>query len=111
LDIGVNETINLNLHPKLEFISETAYIPNIGNGGIIITNTAGGFQVFDAADPNHAFSNCSILTIEGVIGKCGCDDGNEYSLLDGTPIGNTGTRCPLKRYRAEQSGNTLLIFN
>ncbi|MBC3758214.1 hypothetical protein H7U19_07355 [Hyunsoonleella sp. SJ7] len=116
LNIGVNESVNLSFYPQLQFVSETAYIPNIGNGGVVLINTTSGLAAFDAADPNHPFDTCSVLTIEGVIGKCNCEDKNEFSLLTGLPIENansseTAPRCALRRYRVEQNGNTLLIFN
>ncbi len=113
LDIPVNESINLNFPQFIQLQSPTnpVYIPNQGNGGIIITNVGSGFAAFDAADPNHAFSECSILTINGIIGECGCEDNNKFSLLDGTPTENGNLRCALRRYSVEQNGNTLLIFN
>jgi len=113
LDIQVNEPINLNFpqYSQLQFPSNPVYIPNAGNGGIIITNTGSGFAAFDAADPNHIFETCSILTIEGLNAKCGCDDENEYSLFTGQPINNGSLRCSLKRYRVQENGNELLIFN
>ena len=66
---------------------------------------------FDAADPNHVPSACSVLTLSGINGICGCDDENEYSLFNGLPVNNSSLRCPLKAYRVEVNGNTLLIFN
>ena len=54
-NIEVNYEINLNLpqYNQLNFISNSVYIPNIGNGGIIVTNSGTGFLAWDAADPNH----------------------------------------------------------
>ncbi len=113
LDVGVSLQLNLNLpqYSQLQFPSNPVYVANAGNGGIIVTNTGTGFVAFDAADPNHAPSSCSVLSISGINGTCGCDDKNEYNLFNGLPVGNASLQCPLKAYRIEQNGNSLLIFN
>lgn len=113
LDIGVSLQLNLNLpqYSQLQFPSNPVYVTNAGNGGIIVTNTGTGFVAFDAADPNHAPSSCSTLSISGIFGTCGCDDKNEYNLFNGIPKDSGSLRCALKAYRVEQNGNTLLIFN
>jgi hypothetical protein len=113
LNIGVNTSINLNLpqYNPLNFISNPVYIPNEGNGGIIVTNTGTGFVAYDASDPNHSPNNCSILSIDSLEGVCGCSDENKYSLFTGQPLENPDLRCGLKSYRTELNGNNLLIFN
>jgi len=113
LDVGVNVSINMSLpqYGQLQFPSNPVYVPNAGNGGVYVTNTGTGFVAFDAADPNHIPSFCSVLTLSGINGICGCEDANEYNLFNGLPAKNSGVRCPLKAYRVEQNGNTLLIFN
>ena len=113
LDVGVSLQLNLNLpqYSQLQFPSNPVYIANAGNGGVIVTNTGTGFVAFDAADPNHAPSSCSVLSISGITGMCGCDDKNEYNLFNGLPVDNSSLRCPLKAYRVEQNGNSLLVFN
>ena len=113
LDVGVSLQLNLNLpqYSQLQFPSNPVYVANAGNGGIIVTNIGTGFAAFDAADPNHAPSSCSVLSISGINGTCGCDDKNEYNLFNGLPVDNASLQCPLKAYRVEQNGNSLLIFN
>lgn len=114
LDINVSETINLNFpqFSQLKSINVPVHIPNIGGrDGIIVNNTGSRYVAFDATDPNHVPTNCSFLTINGIIAKCNCEDGNEYSLLDGIPLGNTGTKCPLRGYVAQRNGDNLTIFN
>ena len=114
LDIGVNVSVNMNLpqYNQLQFINNPVYIPNEGNGGIIANNTGTGYVAFDAADPNHIVQSCSVLSINGIEGVCGCDDKNTYYLNNGLPKENSADlRCPLKAYRVEQNGNTLLIYN
>ena len=114
LDIGVNVSVNMNLpqYNQLQFINNPVYIPNEGNGGIIANNTGTGYVAFDAADPNHIVQSCSVLSINGIEGVCGCDDKNTYYLNNGLPKENSADlRCQLKAYRVEQNGNTLLIYN
>ena len=111
LNIGVNTSLNLNLpqYNELNFISNPIYVQGFGNGGLIITNTGTGFVAYDAADPNHIPNFCSIMTINGLEGICGCDDANKYSLFTGQPLENPNLRCGLKSYRAVISGNNLII--
>ena len=110
LDIEVGHEINLNLpqYNDLNFISNSVYIPNIGNGGVIVTNSGTGFLGWDAADPNHTYSQCSILSIEGLEASCSCPDENKYSLITGQSI-KTQLTCALKTYRVEQNGSSLLV--
>ncbi len=112
-DINVVASLNLNLsqYNQLTFPSNPVYVPNEGNGGIIVNNTGTSYVAYDAADPNHIYSECSILAINGVEGVCGCADENKYSLVTGQPMGNAELRCGLKAYIVESSGNTLFISN
>lgn len=113
IDVAVNETINLSFpqFAQLEFPSNSVYLANAGNGGIIITNVGNRLVAFDAADPNRPFAPCAILEINGVIGETSCEDQNRYSLFTGAPLDNPELRCTLRPYRVEQSGSTVRIFN
>lgn len=113
LNVGVNTSINLSVFPysNLQFVSNSEYIPNVGNGGIIVTNSGTGFLAWDASDPNHTPNTCSRLEINGLEGTCGCSDENVYSLITGQPLNDPDLRCGLKAYRVEQSGNNLIITN
>ncbi|MCK0107980.1 hypothetical protein MWU58_01615 [Flavobacteriaceae bacterium S0825] len=113
LNIGVNTTINMSVFPysSLEFVSNSVYVPNAGNGGIIVTNSGTGFLAWDASDPNHSPNTCSRLEINGLEGTCGCSDANVYSLITGQPLSDPDLNCGLKAYRVEQNGNELIISN
>jgi len=113
LDVGVNLTIDLSLpqYSQLTFAGNSIYIPNEGNAGIIVASTGADFFAWDASDPNHAPNTCSALIPSGLNGTCGCDDGNTYNFVTGTPAGDDGLRCALRNYRVQKSGKTLLIFN
>ena len=110
---NVATSINLSLsqYNQLTFPSNPVYVPNVGNGGIIVNNTGTGYVAFDAADPNHIYNSCSILTINGIEGMCGCEDNNKYSLFTGQPLENPELRCSLKPYFVEINGNSLFISN
>jgi hypothetical protein len=112
VDIDVFYEINLNLPQfnQLNFISNSVIIPNIGNGGIIVTNSGTGFLAWDASDPNHISNpSCSTMSILGGIESlCNCQDENSYSLITGQSL-NIALECSLKPYRVELNGNTLLI--
>lgn len=113
LDLNVNATVNLNLpqYSQLQFSGNTVYIANQGNGGIYLSNIGNQFRAFDAADPSHQFSSCSLLVKDGDVGTCGCNDGNKYSLSTGLPI-ETNSGCTMKEYRVENAGdNVLVVYN
>ena len=113
LNVGVNVSLNLNLsqYNQLSFPSNPVYVPNEGNGGIIVNNTGTGYVAFDAADPNTPLSNnCLIQIIDG-IGVSSCDETHKYDLVLGLPFQNTNLRCSLKPYRVERNGNELFVYN
>lgn len=113
LDVGVNASINLNLpeYSQLQFTSNSIYVANQGNAGLIVTNVgAGNFRAWDAADPNHVPNRCSLLEIQGAEAKCGCPDENIYSLFTGQKLGEP-LPCGLLEYRTTISGNTIVVTN
>ncbi len=108
LDVGVNLTVNLNLPQfnQLLFPVNAIRVDGYGNNGIILVRTnANSILAWDGSDPNHTASSCSKLTIVGLNAVCGCDDGNEYSLITGTAIGDNPQPCTLKPYRVESTVN------
>ena len=110
LNLDIYYEINLNLpqYSELNFISNSVYIPNVGNGGIIVVNSGLGYLAWDAADPNRTNLPCSVLTISGLEATSNCAEQNTYSLITGQSIGVALT-CSLKPYRVESSGNILII--
>ncbi|MDP4664849.1 MAG: hypothetical protein NWS37_01295 [Flavobacteriaceae bacterium] len=113
LDIGVNEVVNMNLpqYNNLLFTSNSVFVSSAANSGLIVVNVGTGYLAWDAADPNHVPNSCGTLAIDGVLGVCGCDDGNTYSLFTGQPMENPDLRCALKSYPVTRSDNTLYISN
>lgn len=112
VNAAVNVTVNMNLpqYNQLQFTSNSVYIANQGNKGVIVINVGNGYRAWDAADPNHEQQPCSLLTITGANAVCGCVDANKYSLFTGGSVG-TQLPCGLKEYRVTVSGNSLHITN
>jgi len=108
LDIYYEVNLNLPQYSDLNFVSNSVYIPDLGNGGIIIVNSGSGFLAWDASDPNHEILPCSILNINGLEATSSCAQQNSYSLITGQSIG-TVLNCTLKAYRVESAGNVLII--
>ena len=110
LNLNVYYEVNLNLpqYSDLNFISNSVYISDVGNGGIIIVNSGTGFLAWDASDPNHEILPCSILNINGLEATSSCSQENTYSLITGQSL-NTVLNCTLKAYRVESAGNVLII--
>jgi nitrite reductase/ring-hydroxylating ferredoxin subunit len=113
LDINVYERVDLNLpsNSELQFAGNSVYIPAVGNGGIIVANTGADFYAWDATDPNHIPSSCSVLSNSGLNATCGCDDKNEYSLVTGQALNDPTLICSLRNYRVEVNGNILIVSN
>ena len=113
LNLDVNVYINLSLpqYSQLQYVSNSVYIANVGNAGIIVSNIGSGFMAWDASDPNHSPNNSCHLEISGLEATCSCGDENTYSLVTGQPLNSSTLVCGLKNYRVEQSGNTLLVSN
>ncbi len=109
----VDASVNLNLpqFSQLQFTGNTVYIANEGIAGVYLSNVGNSnFRAFDAADPAHAATSCSQLINTNGIGRCGCTDANQYSLLTGQAV-NSDVTCLLREYRVEANGNTLFISN
>jgi nitrite reductase/ring-hydroxylating ferredoxin subunit len=106
---SIQVNMSLPIYNNLQFTGNSIKVDEfgVGNRGIIIYNSGTGFYAFDGACPNQALSSCSTLELSGATATCPCDDA-VYSLLDGR---SPGLQYPLKQYRAELSGNTVIVSN
>lgn len=105
--------INLSLpeYNRLNFPGNSFVTYNNGINGVVIYNINNTqYTAFEMSDPNHALSNCSRLTLEGIIVTCSCEDGNSYNILTGELSTGTG-QYSLKPYRIRKSGNVLEVYN
>lgn len=108
LDVNVEFVVNLNLPQfnQLNFVSGVARIDGQGNGGLYVIRVNNEtLRAFDGADPNHAFSSCSIMELDGTIVQCNCGDANRYSLFTGQIIEGDPQPCGLREYRVFPLGN------
>ena len=115
LNVNVNFMVDLSLpqYSNLKFPSNSVYVGQYGNGGIILMNTGSNYVAYDAADPNHP-RNDSCISME-VVGdirlKCSCE-GNTYDLFTGNFIEGEDLEYTLYPYRVTDNGNgTLRITN
>jgi len=107
----VKVDMDLPLYSQLKFTGNAVLVTTLGAGinGVIVTNTGTGFTAYEASCPNQALTNCSVLTINGIMAKCPCD-GVEYFLYTGQAT--TKVEYGLKPYRIQQiSQNVLQISN
>lgn len=105
VDLQVN--MSLPQYSNLQFPSNHVVDYSQGVRGIVIFNTGSGFNAFDLACPNQVLSSCSTMSIDGINAVCDCD-GAQYSLFSGQ---SPGKEYPLKQYRVQINGNTLVVYN
>lgn len=117
-ELGFRFEINLGLplYSPLMTIGNPVYIPTEGAGirGVFVMNTGFDvFRAFEASCPNHSPNSCSTMAITGQNALCSCED-FEYSLFTGQQLDrpDDGNRYfDMLEYRANQSGNSVIITN
>lgn len=112
-EISFRLDINLNLpeYNNLNFAGNSYTSYNHGINGVVVYNINNNqFTAFELSDPNHPLSNCSRLTVEGIIATCTCDEGNSYNIITGELSTGTG-QYSLKPYRIRKSGNMIEVYN
>lgn len=106
--------LDLPLFDNLRFAGGSTYISNGGGvRGFFVFNLSGDqFLAWEASCPNHFPSNCSTMTIEGVLATCACED-YEYSLANGQLLNPVegDENYPMVNYRVSKTGNVLRITN
>lgn len=112
-DVNFRLNINLNLpeYNNLNFPGNSYTTYNHGLNGVVVYNINNNqYTAFELSDPNHQLSNCSRLTVQGIIASCSCGDGNSYNILTGELSTGTG-QYSLKPYRVRKSGNMIEVYN
>tara|TARA_R100001369_G_scaffold29172_4_gene52692 strand:- start:184778 stop:185212 length:435 start_codon:yes stop_codon:yes gene_type:complete len=113
VDVSFTLRLDLNLpeYNSLNFPGNSYSTYNYGINGVVVYNINNTqFTAFELSDPNHPLSDCSSLTVQGIIAKCDCSDGNSYNILTGELTSGSG-QYTLKPYRISKNGNTLEVFN
>lgn len=111
-DLNFRFQLNLNFpeYNDLQFPGNSYATYNYGVKGVVIYNINNSqYVAFELSDPNHPPSNCSGMTVNGVIASCGCDE-NKYNIITGEPSEGDGQYI-MKPYQVRRSGNILEIFN
>lgn len=112
-NISFRLDLNLNLpeYNNLNFPGNSYVTYNTGINGVVVYNINNTqYTAFELSDPNHQLSNCSRLTVQGIIATCSCGDGNSYNILTGELSSGTG-QYSLKPYRVRKSGNIIEVYN
>ena len=112
-NISFRMDLNLNLpeYNSLNFPGNSYVTYNYGINGVVVYNINNSqFTAFELSDPNHALTECSTMSVSGIIATCNCNDGNSYNILTGEITQGTG-QYSLKPYRVRKSGNVLEVFN
>jgi hypothetical protein len=110
----VNLNLNLNLpeYNPLKFPGSSVIINSQGIKGVVIYNVNNDlYTAFDLSDPNHVPSQCSKMTIEGIIATCPCtNDTNSYDIVTGLHTENE-TFYLMQQYRTERIGDIVRVYN
>lgn len=112
-EVSFRLNINLNLpeYNNLNFPGNSYTSYNHGINGVVVYNVNNTqYTAFELSDPNHPLTNCSRLTVQGIIATCSCSDGNSYNILTGELSSGTG-QYTLKPYRVRKSGNIIEVYN
>ena len=112
-NLNFSARLNLSLpeYNQLQFAGNSYATYNYGVKGIVIYNINGSqFTAFELSDPNHPASDCSGMTVNGVIATCSCE-GNSYNIITGEPATQGDLQYTMKPYRIQRSANILEVWN
>lgn len=111
---NINFRLQLNLslpeYNNLQFAGNSFVTYNYGIKGIVIYNINGSqYSAFELSDPNHPPSDCSVMSVNGVIATCACEE-NKYNIITGEISEGEGPYT-MKPYRIQRSGNIIEVWN
>ena len=110
----VNLNLNLNLpqYNPLKFPGNSLILNGEGIKGIVIYNVNNTlYTAFELSDPNHTPSNCSKMTVNGILANCPCtSDNNTYDIVTGQHQSNEAL-YPLQQYFAIRNGDNIQVRN
>ncbi|MCB0465077.1 MAG: hypothetical protein KDC78_05290 [Aequorivita sp.] len=113
-DPVVSLSLNLNLpeYNPLKFPGNYIVTGQGIKGIVVYCVSENQYLAFDLTDPNHVPSSCSRMELEGVIATCPCTtDDNKYYITSGQHTSEPDTKYPMQSYRAERSGNNIIVSN
>lgn len=111
IPVALNLNLNLPQYNALKYPNNFLILNNQGIRGIVVYNVNNSlYTAFDLSDPNHSPSNCSTMSVEGVVASCSCSDNNSYDLVTGQHQ-TESQAYPMLPYRAQRNGDVLVISN
>ncbi len=108
--VNINLNLNLPEYNALLFDGGSVIISSQGIRGIVVYRVNDSFfTAFELSDPNHIPSDCSKMTINGIVATCPCEtDENSYNIVTGQNT-TQPDQYPMMQYFANVSGNSVLI--
>lgn len=111
----VNLNLNLNLpeYNPLRFPGNSVILSQQGIRGIVIYNVNNDlYTAFDLSEPNRVPSDCSRMTVEGIIASCQCENCDDtYNIITGEHQTEPETKLPMLAYRINRNGDNLSLRN
>ncbi len=110
-NVSFSIQVNMDLpeYALLKYANNSVLIRNVGIKGVLVFNTGTSYTAFEASDPNHYPSDCSIMQPNQFTCQCPCEN-NTYSLFTGQLTQGSG-QYSLKPYRISRNGQILYISN
>jgi nitrite reductase/ring-hydroxylating ferredoxin subunit len=112
-DTPVDVTISLNLpaYSTLQIPGSWVYTPETagyGIKGIFIYNKSNSYVGYERACPHLAITECSVMSFDGTLLKCPCDD-STFNIFSGG-VSESGVPYRAREYHVEMlGGNSLRI--
>lgn len=114
IDPLVNLQLDLSLpqYNSLNFPGNSIIINTQGIKGIVVYNVDNSqYVALELSDPNHAPSDCSRMSIDGIEASCPCtQDSNTYNIITGQHLSDPNL-YPMQRYNAQRNGGVVTITN
>jgi len=110
-DTGSLINTNLPQFSNLQFPGNFIVLDQYGVNAVVLYSSGTSYSAFELSDPNHQINTCSLLTVDGIIASCNCDDGNSYNIVNGGQQEGTSGQYGLVPYGVEVIGNIIRVFN
>lgn len=111
--VSLNLNLNLPEYNPLKFPGSSIIVGQGIKGIVVFCVSETQYFAFDLSDPNHVPNECSRMEVNGPIATCPCEnDDNEYNIVNfGRHTTEPDTKYAMQQYRAQRSGNNIIISN
>lgn len=108
--VSLNLNLNLPEYNALLFDGGSVIINQQGIRGLVVYRVNDSFYTaFELSDPNHIPSECSKMTLNGIIASCPCEnDDNSYNIVTGQHT-TQPDKYPMMQYFANRNGNSVIV--